>query len=219
MDGQKGIYLPHEKQPKPFQKMEQILKDFVRNALVDNPNQVDKETHVVGSDLLQLKHVVGGELTDKQKFYAMQALCLLIQSRQNERNEVYVDEELLDRQITDFVDGIVTEMPEDVKEESILRCRLEYYDMATAEDFNADKHHIKITDRTDLKEGAELILFECDGWNYTSSAVLHQDGTLFVLTDWQCGRPESIEELDNYEWGSTDGHHGIVVNGLPRYIG
>lgn len=198
--------------------MEQILKDFVRNAIMDNPNPVDKETHVVGSDLEQLKHVVGGELTDKQKFYAMQALCLLIQSRENESNDAYVDEELLYRQITDFVDGIVDEMPEDVKEESILRCRLEYYDMATAEDFNADKHHIKITDRIELTEGAELLLFECNGWDCLSSAVQHKNGALFVLTDWQSGRPESADEIEDYEWITTDGHYGIMLNGLPRCL-
>lgn len=185
--------------------MEEIFNVFVHSALVDN---------LCNDSLEQLTHVCGGSLTDKQKENAVKALELIAQSK----TDGDPDEELLDRQITDLVDGIVDEMPEDVKEESILRCRLEHYDMSTAEDFNSNKHHIKITDRIDLKEGAELILFECDGWNCASSAVLHQDGTLFVLTDWQCSRPESLEELYQYEWITTDGHLGVMFDGLPKYL-
>lgn len=185
--------------------MEEILNAFVQSALVDN---------LRNDSLEQLTHVCGGSLTDRQKENAAKALELIAQANA----DVDPDEELLYRQITDFVDGIVDEMPEDVKEESIIRCRLEYYDMATAEDFNADKHHIKITDRIELTEGAELLLFECNGWDCLSSAVQHADGTLFVLTDWQGSRPENTEELDDYEWITTDGHLGVMFDGLPRYL-
>ena len=32
------------------------------------------------------------------------------------------------------------------------------------------------------------------------------------------GRPESAEELENYEWITTDGHLGVMFDGLPRYL-
>lgn len=32
------------------------------------------------------------------------------------------------------------------------------------------------------------------------------------------GRPESAEELENYEWITTDGHLGVMFDGLPKYL-
>ena len=32
------------------------------------------------------------------------------------------------------------------------------------------------------------------------------------------GRPESIEEIDQYEWITTDGHLGVMFDGLPKYL-
>lgn len=41
-----------------------------------------------------------------------------------------------------------------------------------------------------------------------------------ALVDNLCneGRPESIEEIDQYEWITTDGHLAVMFDGLPRYL-
>lgn len=44
------------------------------------------------------------------------------------------------------------------------------------------------------------------------------NGNEDILTDWDEGRPESAEELENYEWITTDGHLGVMFDGLPRYL-
>lgn len=64
-------------------------------------------------------------------------------------------------------------------------------------------------------DDATLYLFQFG--DIKSSAIAYADGTAFVLDDWQGSRPESAEEIENYEWVSaTDGRKAIVMNGLPR---
>lgn len=73
----------------------------------------------------------------------------------------------------------------------------------------------KITSVVELKDGAKLHLFE--GAGIESSAISYADGTTFVLTDWQGSRPETEEEIADYDWVSaTDGRKAIVMDGLPR---
>lgn len=50
----------------------------------------------------------------------------------------------------------------------------------------------------------------------TSAAVVYGDGTTFTLYDWQGGRPESPEEIDEYSWRDLEhGTYGVNL-GLPR---
>lgn len=73
----------------------------------------------------------------------------------------------------------------------------------------------KITSVVVLKDGARLHLFE--GAGIESSAISYADGTTFVLDDWQGSRPESEEEIADYEWRlASDGRKAIVMDGLPR---
>lgn len=73
----------------------------------------------------------------------------------------------------------------------------------------------KITSVVGLKDGAKLHLFE--GAGIESSAISYADGTTFVLTDWQGSRPESEEEIADYDWRlASDGRKAIVMDGLPR---
>lgn len=73
----------------------------------------------------------------------------------------------------------------------------------------------KITSVVPLKDGAKLHLFE--GAGVESSAISYADGTTFVLYDWQGSRPESEEEIADYDWVlASDGRKAIVMDGLPR---
>ena len=50
-----------------------------------------------------------------------------------------------------------------------------------------------------------------------SAAVVYGDGTTFTLSDWQGGRPESPEEIDEYVWRDLEhGAYGVILLGLPR---
>ncbi len=77
-----------------------------------------------------------------------------------------------------------------------------------------------ITDEKELKDGASLYLFEYkeDGYNIMSSAIGYEDGYVFVLTDWQGSRPETIDEVENYSWIRVDGMPAINFLGLPRIL-
>lgn len=80
---------------------------------------------------------------------------------------------------------------------------------------SGEKVDYKITSVLPLKDGARLHLFE--GAGIESSAISYADGTTFVLDDWQGSRPESEEEIADYNWVSAaDGRKAIVIDGLPR---
>ena len=66
-------------------------------------------------------------------------------------------------------------------------------------------------------EEATLYLFNCDASIYTS-AIIYNDGTLMHLFDWQGGRPENLNEIEEYSWLSEDGKRAIIVNRLPRLL-
>lgn len=75
-----------------------------------------------------------------------------------------------------------------------------------------------ITDEIDLKDGATLYLFESEEECISSSAIAYEDGSTFVLTDWQGTRPESADEIESYDWVRVDGKLAIVFLGLPRVL-
>lgn len=69
--------------------------------------------------------------------------------------------------------------------------------------------------RIAIDDDATLYLFQFG--DIKSSAISYADGTTFVLDDWQGSRPESEEEIADYNWVSAaDGRKAIVMDGLPR---
>ena len=62
-----------------------------------------------------------------------------------------------------------------------------------------------------------LVLFCADG-NIHSAAYIYNDDTLYRLRDWQSSRPESPEEIADFEWLTEDGKNAIVMDGKPRRI-
>lgn len=72
----------------------------------------------------------------------------------------------------------------------------------------------QITETVSLPEGATMYLFEGD--DIHSSAIEHADGIIFVMRDWQSGRPETFEEIDEYSWVTLHGQEAVMLNGLPR---
>lgn len=72
-----------------------------------------------------------------------------------------------------------------------------------------------VTDIIDLKEDAKMYLFEKG--DIESSVIIYADGTSFVLDDWQGSRPETLEEIEDYNWISLyDGRKAVIMDGLPR---
>lgn len=65
-------------------------------------------------------------------------------------------------------------------------------------------------------EGA-LVLFSADGCE--AAAYVYNDGDLFHLRDWQSGRPESLDEIQDYDWLTEDGRPATMLNGHPRRFG
>lgn len=70
-------------------------------------------------------------------------------------------------------------------------------------------------------EDAAFVEFDFRGENAgTSAAVVYGDGTTFTLDDWQGGRPESPEEIDEYKWRDLEhGADSVNLLGLPRSFG
>ena len=61
-----------------------------------------------------------------------------------------------------------------------------------------------------------LYLFQYE--DIKSSAIDYEDGTTFVMWDWQTPtRPESEEEIEDYDWRlASDGRRAVIMDGLPR---
>lgn len=73
----------------------------------------------------------------------------------------------------------------------------------------------KVTDIIELNEDAKMYLFEKG--DIESSVIIYADGTSFVLDDWQGSRPETLEEVEDYNWISLyDGRRAVIMDGLPR---
>lgn len=74
-----------------------------------------------------------------------------------------------------------------------------------------------ITDSIRIDGTAWLFLFENDFCK--SAAVGYESGELFVMRDWQeTSRPETPEEISNYDWCTIDWKDAIVFDGLPRKL-
>ena len=72
-----------------------------------------------------------------------------------------------------------------------------------------------ITDEIIINDDATLYLFENDFCK--SSAIGYSDGTLFVTKDWQCpSRPESYQDIADYDWCTVDWQDAIILDGLPK---
>ncbi len=76
-----------------------------------------------------------------------------------------------------------------------------------------------ITDEIKLKDTASLYLFENGQEGIYSSAIGYEDGSVFVMTDWQSpARPETQNDIEDYDWVRVDGAPAIVFLGLPRVL-
>lgn len=72
-----------------------------------------------------------------------------------------------------------------------------------------------IQSEIELNEEAKMFHFICGG-EIEAACILYKDGTLFHQWDWQCGRPNTFDEIEEYDWCSVDGRKAIVLNGLPK---
>lgn len=74
-----------------------------------------------------------------------------------------------------------------------------------------------VTDEITIDDTAHLCLFENDFCK--SSAVGYESGELFVMRDWQePSRPETAEEIADYDWYTIDWQDAIIFDGLPRTL-
>lgn len=80
----------------------------------------------------------------------------------------------------------------------------------------AENTAIKVTAIIELEE-ASLVLFEFNKAE-EASAIIYKDGTLYHQRDWQSGRPETLEEIANFDWVSESGEEAVVLNELPRML-
>ena len=52
-----------------------------------------------------------------------------------------------------------------------------------------------------------------------AAAVGYESGELFVMRDWQePSRPETAEEIADYDWCTIDWQDAIIFDGLPRTL-
>ena len=79
----------------------------------------------------------------------------------------------------------------------------------------ADGEQCVIQSQIELNEEAKMYHFICGGV-IKAACIVYNDGTLFHQWDWQCGRPNSFEEIEEFDWSSVDGRRAIVMDGLPR---
>ena len=74
-----------------------------------------------------------------------------------------------------------------------------------------------VTDEIRIDDTAHLYFFENDSCK--AAAVGYESGELFVMRDWQQpSRPETVEEIADYDWCTIDWQDAIVFDGLPRTL-
>lgn len=74
-----------------------------------------------------------------------------------------------------------------------------------------------VTDKIKIDDTAHLFLFENDSCK--AAAVGYESGELFVMRDWQePSRPETAEEIADYNWCTIDWQDAIIFDGLPRIL-
>ena len=66
------------------------------------------------------------------------------------------------------------------------------------------------------KDGA-LTLYHTDT-GIKSSAYQYSTGEVFLLRDWQGARPESLEEIPDFDWVSESGKSTVILDGRPRIL-
>lgn len=64
----------------------------------------------------------------------------------------------------------------------------------------------------------KLMTFASDNGIAKSSAVVYDDGVVFVTDDWQGYYAESLDEIEDYDWYTLDGKRAVIVDGLPRVL-
>lgn len=69
----------------------------------------------------------------------------------------------------------------------------------------------------DTDKDGNLILFCADGCIH-AAAYIYSDGELFHLHDWQSGRPESLDEIGDFEWLTEDGREAIIYDNRPKRL-
>lgn len=69
-----------------------------------------------------------------------------------------------------------------------------------------------------LKDHAKLMTFVSNNGVAKSSAVIYDDGMIFVTDDWQGDYAERLEEIEEYDWHSLDGRRAVIIDGLPRIL-
>lgn len=69
-----------------------------------------------------------------------------------------------------------------------------------------------------LTDDAKLMTFVSDNGIAKSTAVVYDDGTIFVTDDWQCRFAESLDEIEDYDWYTLDDHRAVIIDGLPREL-
>lgn len=90
-----------------------------------------------------------------------------------------------------------------------IKCHLAQF----AHEVGATAEEFQFVNTLELQEGAELIEFKFR--DVESSAIAMSD-VVFCLNDWQSSYPTSEEEIEDYDWYSTDDTPAIILNGLPR---
>lgn len=74
-----------------------------------------------------------------------------------------------------------------------------------------------ITDDIKIDDTAHFYLFE--NGLFKAAAVGYESGELFVMRDWQePSRPETAEEIADYDWCTIDWQDAIIFDGLPRML-
>lgn len=75
-----------------------------------------------------------------------------------------------------------------------------------------------ITNSIVLTDNVKLMTFVSNNGIAQSTAVVYDDGMIFVTDDWQGDYAESLEEIEEYDWHSLDGRQAVIIDGLPRIL-
>lgn len=70
----------------------------------------------------------------------------------------------------------------------------------------------------EIEENEEATMYHFICGIIESACIVYNDGTLFHQWDWQGGRPNSAEEIEDFKWIREDGVEAINIKGLPRVL-